>query len=504
MAGGFLGGKSVPPYIIDESGAIGSVPKQPSVGLLEQFGIFTPSQKKAIAQQQAIQQALLQRQMEMQQRQQALQLKSIQEQGRSVGGQLGSSFAFPAWMALAGMSSGTGAESAGGGRGLLSRIGQMIGLGGQQEALASTSQMDVGPAGKADLYLQEELRKANGDVAKALMAAGQRLVAEGDAESWMMGFKMLESGKAMDLENRGKEAGIRKDETQADQNVASTASTQQKTRLEASQAGNPGTPFTYRDPLGNEVTVRDIRDAEGRVIGIQEVGRGPSRIENVQGSPDDFRTRTQKGEDQQTYQNLRVQGRGIIQSIDNIVEELSNNPNASGQGGEILLQGKEYLDTAKTILRAIGGNDKVNLYGKDENGVALDWSKFEKAAAGRAYTKAEVADAAYAYASIIYGQKGRDVTNADVQRVLDRMGSIYSDPRLSIRLARDMQEKVRMHINNFADVAGLERDPYFAPQTRKSSVSGGGSAPQITEGRTATNPQTGEKIIFRNGKWQKL
>jgi len=38
--------------------------------------------------------------------------------------------------------------------------------------------------------------------------------------------------------------------------------------------------------------------------------------------------------------------------------------------------------------------------------------------------------------------------------------------------------------------------------TERNSGISGAQAPQIQEGMTATNPQTGQKITFRNGKWQ--
>lgn len=66
----------------------------------------------------------------------------------------------------------------------------------------------------------------------------------------------------------------------------------------------------------------------------------------------------------------------------------------------------------------------------------------------------------------------------------------------------EFQEAMKQVINSkyasdYVDQAG---------NTRRRSVLnlGGSEVPQVQEGATATNPQTGEKIIFRNGAWQAM
>jgi len=58
---------------------------------------------------------------------------------------------------------------------------------------------------------------------------------------------------------------------------------------------------------------------------------------------------------------------------------------------------------------------------------------------------------------------------------------------------------------------GLKQYPVLRPdgqaaltkvEENVSRLKGGQAAPTIQEGATATNPQTGQKITFRNGKWQ--
>lgn len=57
------------------------------------------------------------------------------------------------------------------------------------------------------------------------------------------------------------------------------------------------------------------------------------------------------------------------------------------------------------------------------------------------------------------------------------------------------QEPKYMTVPNDADLVNV-KDPQAL-----SDFAAGRQAPQVSEGQTATNPQTGEKIVFQNGQW---
>lgn len=417
-------------------------------GFLEQYGIFTPSQKEAMADQQQEMMALQMAMMNPQQASNFMMYKG--------GSQLGKSLA------------------------------QFLNKRNAPQAPTGPSSQD---------QFSQIVASTGGDVSRALFLYGQQLIQSPDPNQQAAGIKMLQDAQAQMLEQQKDMATIDKDSSQADQNRASSRklgidADQSETGLKPIEDGTLQTVWNGRD------AVQQRWDAKKKAW--VEVGRGDRslRQEVVQGTPDDWKTKSQKGEDQQAYEDLRIQGRGIVRSVDNIINELKTNPNAAGLGGEIILRGKDIVDTAKSVGATIIGKE---LSAPDIEG--LDWEGFDKVAKGRAYNKAEVADAAYAYASVIYGQKGRDVTNADVQRVLDRMGSAYSDPKLGVKLMTDLKQKVNQRINDYADVKRFDRDEFFSgvpdksPQEKRET-----GTSKYAEGTVIQN-SAGKKMIRRNGKW---
>ncbi len=421
-------------------------------GFLEQYGIFSPSQKEAMADQQAQMMAMQQAMLSPQQNANYMM---------SMGGSM-----------------------------LGKSLGQFLNKRNQPTAQAS-------PQASAQDDFARLVDSTGGDVSKAMLVYGQQLLQSGDPTMQAAGIKMLQDAQAQMLEKQKDEATIAKDSSQAQQNQAST----RKLGVEANQLETGDVPIKN----GTTETFWTERGARQMMYDAKkkawvEMGRGDRnpRQEIVQGTPDDFRTKTQKGEDQQAYEDLRIQGRGIVRAVDNIINELTRNEGAAGVSGDILLKGKDIIDTAKSLGATLTGTEA-----KAPSVDKLDWKGFEKAAAGRAYTKAEVADAAYAYAAVIYGQKGRDVTNADVQRVLDRMGSAYSDPKLGIKLMKDLKTKVNLRLNDFAEVKKFDKDPFFSgqedptPQERRE-----GTSSKYPEGTIIQNA-SGEQMVRKGGKWVK-
>jgi hypothetical protein len=92
-------------------------------------------------------------------------------------------------------------------------------------------------------------------------------------------------------------------------------------------------------------------------------------------------------------------------------------------------------------------------------------------------------------------------------------------PMLSEDKARDILANVSARLKNIADRAIETYDmqwgetQFYAPVTAKPVTTGvtgnpppagGGGGGGISEGTTATNPQTGERVIYRGGQWQPL
>ena len=76
-------------------------------------------------------------------------------------------------------------------------------------------------------------------------------------------------------------------------------------------------------------------------------------------------------------------------------------------------------------------------------------------------------------------------------------------------LNKALPDVTKTHETNMANIKSL-RDlipPYLSKQPAQTAqpAQNTQTAPtQSFEGKTATNPQTGEKIIFKNGKWSPI
>jgi hypothetical protein len=111
---------------------------------------------------------------------------------------------------------------------------------------------------------------------------------------------------------------------------------------------------------------------------------------------------------------------------------------------------------------------------------------------------------------------------ADVAKTLLGLGSLSntegdklqkSVTNLDTRQSREGYEQglntykkfVQVGIQNLQKIARGEMQPYAVPA---EVASGGGSPaqarPQFSEGQTATNKQTGQRMIFKGGSWQAM
>jgi hypothetical protein len=117
------------------------------------------------------------------------------------------------------------------------------------------------------------------------------------------------------------------------------------------------------------------------------------------------------------------------------------------------------------------------------------------------------------------GSLGSGVSNADVAFIKARMPNVDLTPdanRKLIGLQRrvvDRQHEVFKMANEYAQTHGgldagwdsyisdwAEKHPLLTDADKKSLGGGSGSS----GGQTAINPKTGERVIFRNGKWEPM
>jgi hypothetical protein len=104
---------------------------------------------------------------------------------------------------------------------------------------------------------------------------------------------------------------------------------------------------------------------------------------------------------------------------------------------------------------------------------------------------------------------------ADIKRDIDSLKSSNTPEQLHgaiLNIAGLMRSKIESNNYEYKSTMGHEPpQPFIRPdaetalQKLEKRAGGQGAASAvggIQEGATATNPQTGQKIVFRNGKWQ--
>ena len=99
------------------------------------------------------------------------------------------------------------------------------------------------------------------------------------------------------------------------------------------------------------------------------------------------------------------------------------------------------------------------------------------------------------------------ITEAEWPIIEKQMDSIT--PYMSEQAARDALTAIKQRLANIAERATEAYDmqwgdtQFYSPVKAKPTGGGGGGG-GISEGTTATNPQTGERVIYRGGQWQPL
>lgn len=121
-------------------------------------------------------------------------------------------------------------------------------------------------------------------------------------------------------------------------------------------------------------------------------------------------------------------------------------------------------------------------------------STFDRLGIQNAQVKSLVTSLAF-QAAAAAGQTGRGVSDRDVRRFIEEIGANSADPRAFAGTIRDVASRVDRGFRiNFSTRANREFEGDLGLEALGGQTTG-------QEEQTATNPQTGQKIVLRNGRW---
>ena len=94
------------------------------------------------------------------------------------------------------------------------------------------------------------------------------------------------------------------------------------------------------------------------------------------------------------------------------------------------------------------------------------------------------------------------ISNADVRAAVSEIGGASSDPRAFAQVLQDVRDR---SVRNFETMYRIKTGSPYAgelrPQARREVEGVQGQGGGVVDGMTATNPQTGERLILQNGQW---
>lgn len=280
---------------------------------------------------------------------------------------------------------------------------------------------------------------------------------------------------------------------------------QAEQRILGAEGKTQQTPRNYLAPGGAmHQTYDGITDARNG----QPLPAGGA-IAGVQGTPNESGLRPNVQSDLQKADIENQKFRGMLGYTRNLAKESAGNFGVAGtvkgiaqdvsQVADNLAKGLGYNGLQSAVedakQRAIAGgvdpNSLPGLFTFDPNLPSL-------------HSAADLL--VYSAASALAGQSGRSVSDKDVALFRD----ITGDPREWV----GNQEKYLAKLNTIERMLDINQEvidkslrggpapaaPQAAPGAAPPQPPASG-APQISEGQTATNPQTGQKLLFRGGQW---
>jgi hypothetical protein len=277
-------------------------------------------------------------------------------------------------------------------------------------------------------------------------------------------------------------------------------------KMQQPEKETPRTPIVVKDPVTGQLRYEDPSKAVGMEPG--SIGGAGSGLPSALVEWEAFQKMSP--EQQKQFLNMKRQPAApqlsVINGVPTLVDRISGNINPlSTLGGEVgaatdLAAGKAR---GGLIGEAQGGIDKKGLQAPNVLATLTQAEPLIDIATGSATGAAVDKGAAF------FG-KSTDGANATAQ--------------LKVIQAKLMTEMPRMEgpqsdrdVELYREAAGQLGDPTVPREQKKAAIkaireinqkyvegAGGPKAPtQYSEGQTATNPKTGEKMVYKGGKWVK-
>jgi hypothetical protein len=270
---------------------------------------------------------------------------------------------------------------------------------------------------------------------------------------------------------------------------------QQRLAFDQSQAGMPK-PMTAAEQAGIDLDERRVRIAEENAA-REAAAAGPGGVKLGPGE--------------------RATPEGTVELI----------PGTKAYNAAAKAHTSDKKDAAIVVDKITAAKDKLKYILSKENKDGFDYNfggyyaayvgqNMPTDAAQNMYAKLESLKADLKAAGLEQLRAGGSIgqiTEAEWPIIEKQMDSIT--PYMGEQAARDAMVNIQRRLDNIAERATEAYDmqwgdtQFYSPVKAKDtggggSGDGGGGGGNVREGATATNPQTGERIIYRNGKWQPL
>jgi hypothetical protein len=270
--------------------------------------------------------------------------------------------------------------------------------------------------------------------------------------------------------------------------------------LKSSGMADAITDLVYGQTKGNRVNAQ----LDGEIVPAIELETGelvdpltrrkmPTAIKapmrQITGAPGDFPlTKSQAGEARNKFIDKTIQARKFTKLSNQVMQNIGENASQLGVVGAIARMG----DEVKSIAKNVGSEFGIETSGISKN---IGDYEFGTLAPQSAAFKTNALSLALIFASASGLGEGRALTNKDVQRAIDAIGASTNSPEQLFARMGAIQQNLQDSLQIEAEERGFEFGgiPEMKPQQPQQ---------QIPEGTTATNPQTKQKVIYTNGKWQ--
>ena len=298
----------------------------------------------------------------------------------------------------------------------------------------------------------------------------------------------------------------RQRERQDRQDQISQLNTESQIRLRDAQTQ----ALTNPAPKPDEFGFKEVKEGEEFVLYQtingqlgDELARGPRSIVQRQetGPPGSFGTDSQKGAAQIAI-NTRA---GAVNTFGDMAQRqmqiFEDTPGANTLTAKMANVGNRVMNEARAFSSQFGVEFESGPAAFDPANYA---DTFE--AAGLAGQSPRVKNGFLALAiqrAMAAGLgSGRALSDKDIEQQLQTLGRNQADPNIIRQVFDDSMSNLIDSVNNEAQAQGLTvpeiRRPDFGVNVNQRENELG----DFQEGQTAVNPATGERIVYRNGKWE--